>query len=60
MSQKLPVGGFKCIENTFRFSKDFIKNYNEDSDEGYFPKVDVQCPRKLHYLHNGLPVYLKE
>ena len=49
MSQKLPVGGFKCIENTFRFSKDFIKNYNEDSDEGYFPKVDVQCPRKLHY-----------
>ena len=36
MSQKLPVGGFKLVENTSQFSKDFIENYNEDSDELMF------------------------
>ena len=25
MSQKLPVGGFKYAENTFKFSKDFAE-----------------------------------
>ena len=28
------------------------KNYNEDSDEGYFLKVDVQYLEKLHKLNN--------
>ena len=32
----------------------FIKNYNEESDEGYFLEVDVQCLEKLHELHNDL------
>ena len=41
MLQKLPVDGFKCIENTSQFNKDFIENYNEDSGEGYFLEVDV-------------------
>ena len=41
MLQKLPVDGFKCIENTSQFNKDFTENYNEDSDEGYFLEVDV-------------------
>ena len=40
-SQKLPANGIKCVENTSRFDKDFMKNYNEDSDEGYFLEVDV-------------------
>ena len=33
MSQKLPVNDFKWAEKTFQFNKDFIKSYNEDSDE---------------------------
>ena len=33
-------------------NKDFIENYNEDSDERYFLEADVQFPEKLHGLHN--------
>ena len=47
MSQKLPVDGFKQLENTFQFNKDFIKSYNEDSEGEYFIEVDVQYPEKL-------------
>ena len=54
MSQKFSVGGFKWVECTSQFSKDFIENYNEDSDEGYFLEVDVHYFDKLHDLHNDL------
>ena len=46
---------FERIEDTSQFNEDFIKNYNEKSDEGYFLDVDVQYPEKLHELHNDLP-----
>ena len=39
MSQKLPVNDFKWVEKTSQFNKDFIKNYNEDSDIGYLLKL---------------------
>ena len=55
MSQKLPVHKFKWIEDTSQFDEDFIKSYNEESDEGYFLEVDVQYPEKLQKLHNDLP-----
>ena len=54
-SQKLPVNNFECIEDTSQFNEDFIKSYDEESDEGYFLKVDVQYPEKLYKLHNDLP-----
>ena len=38
-----------------RFNKDFIKNYNKDSDVGYFLEVDIQYPESLEKLHNDLP-----
>ena len=40
-----------------RIFNDFIKNCNEESDEGYFLEVDVQYLEKLklHELHNDLP-----
>ena len=38
MSQKLPVNNFERIEDTSQFIEDFIKNCNEESDEGYFSK----------------------
>ena len=55
MSQKLPVNSCEWIKNTSQFIEDFMKNYNEESDEGYFFEVDVQYPEKLHELHNDLP-----
>ena len=48
--QKLPANKFEWIKDTSKFNEDFIKNYNEERDEGYFLKVDVQYPEKLHEL----------
>ena len=59
MSQKLLIGGFKWVENTSQFSKDFIDNFNEDNDEGYFLEVDIQYPEKLHSPNNDLPFLLE-
>ena len=42
MPQKLPVNNFKWINDTSQFNEDYIKKYNEESDEGYFLEVDVQ------------------
>ena len=41
MSHKLPVNNFEWIKDTSQFSEDFIKNYNEKSDKGYFLEADV-------------------
>ena len=61
MSQKLQINGFKWIEDTSQFNEDFIRNYNEESDEGYFFENDVQYPEKLHDLHTIIShFYLKE
>ena len=51
----MPVNGFEWVEDTSQFNKDFIKSYNEETDERYFLEVDVQYPEKLHNLHNDLP-----
>ena len=55
MLQNLPVNNFEQIEDTFQFNEDFMKNYNEESHEGYFLEVEVQQTEKLHELHNDLP-----
>ena len=55
MSQKLPVNGFKSVEKLSRFNGRFIKNYNENSDIGYFLEVDIDYPKELFNLHKDLP-----
>ena len=55
MSQKVPVGGFKCVENTSQFSRDYIENHNEDSDGGFFIEVDVQYPKKYKFFTMVFP-----
>ena len=57
MSQKLPVNGFKWVEKSrlSRFNDIFIKNYNENSDKGYFLEVDIDYPKELFNLHKDLP-----
>ena len=42
MSQKLPVNNFEWIKDTSQLNENFIKSYNEESNEGYYLKVDVQ------------------
>ena len=41
MSLKLILNNFEWIKETFQFNDDFMKNYNEESDEGYFLEGDV-------------------
>ena len=53
--QKLPVNNSELIKDTPQFNYDFIKNYNEESDEGYFLEVAVRYLEKLHELNNDLP-----
>ena len=55
MSQKLPVNGFKWINDVSEIDENLIKNYDEDNDKGYILEVDVKYPRKLHDLHSDLP-----
>ena len=55
MSQKLSGNNFRWIEDASQFNEDFIKNYNEESDEGNFVEVDVQYLEKLRELYNDLP-----
>ena len=38
MSLKLPVNGFEWVEELSQYKEDFIKNYDEDSNKGYFLK----------------------
>ena len=54
MLQKLSVNNFKWIKDTSQFNENFMKDYNEESNEGYFLKVDVQYVEKLYGLHNDL------
>ena len=55
MSQKLPVSDFKWVEVASQNNEDYIKNYSEDTNTGYFIEVDVQYPQKLHEVCNYLP-----
>ena len=55
MSQKPPVKKFEWMEDSSQSYEGFIKNSHEESNEGYFLKVDIQYPEKLHKLYNDLP-----
>ena len=55
MSKKLPVNGFKWENDLSRFNENFIKNYNENSDVGYFLEVDIEYPKQLWSFHKNLP-----
>ena len=57
MSENLPVNGFKWVkqEELSNFNEDFIKNYDKNSDKGYFLEVDINYPKELIILHEDLP-----
>ena len=38
MLQKLPVNNFEWMKDTSQFDKHFIKDYNEESDNGFFSR----------------------
>ena len=60
MSQKRSVNDFEWKENIRKFDEGFIKNYDENSNEGYILEVDVEYSKKLfsgiaYNLHSDLP-----
>ena len=54
MSQKLAINGFEWVKNSSNFNKDFIKEYDENSNTGYFFEVDVEYPKTLFNSHKDL------
>jgi len=52
MSQYLPYGGFKWLENPEKFD---IKNVRKDSVLGHILEVDIEYPKELHDSHNDYP-----
>ena len=63
MSKKLPVNGFKWIDNNETagpiINEDFIKSYDENDNKGYIFEVDVKYPKRLLELHSDL-LFLSE
>ena len=56
MSQKLLVNEFIWYNDYLSdFNEEFVKNYNENSDEGYFFEVDIEYPKTLWRSHKELP-----
>ena len=60
MSKTLPVDGFEWVEDLSKIDEDFIKNYYENSDVGYFIEADIEYPKELHRLHGDLPFLLEK
>ena len=55
----LPVDGFEWRKDNFRFYKEFIQDFDEDSDKGYILEIDVNYPWELHKLHSNLSLLPK-
>ena len=55
MTEKLPVKGFKWMDDISMINEDFVKSYNKNSGKGYILKVDVDYPCELQNLHSDLP-----
>ena len=54
MSQKLPVNGFKWVEDLSEYDEDSIKSYSKEINRGHSLEVNVKYPENLHNLHNDL------
>ena len=55
MSQALPTGGFKWVEECNRLAAS-IGEHPADSSEGYILEVHLEYPEELHEAHNAYPL----
>ena len=55
MTEKLPVRGFKWVNDISKIDEDFVKVYNKNDNKDYILDVDVDYPSKLQNLHSDLP-----
>ena len=54
MTEKLPVRGFRWMEDISKIDEDFVKVYNKNDNKGYILDVDIDYPSKLQNLHSDL------
>ena len=52
MTEKLPVKGFRWMEDISKIDEDFVKVYNKNDNKGYIFDVDVDYPSKLQNLQD--------
>ena len=55
MTEKLPVKGFKWVNDISKIDEEFVKVYNKSDNKGHILDVDVDYPSKLQNLHSDLP-----
>ena len=55
ISQLLPTGGFKWVNDVSKFTPDEICKLAKHGSKGYLLEVDVKYPKELHDLHNDIP-----
>ena len=55
ISQPLPTGGFKWVDDESKFTSEKIDELVKRDSKGYLLEVDVKYPEGLHDLHNDLP-----
>ena len=56
INRTLPLNGYEWGDDSI-FTNDFIKNYDDKGDKGYFLEVDVEYPKELLSAHKGLPFF---
>ena len=54
--KKLPLNSFLWSSNLNKYTSNFIKNYNDNSDLRYLLEVDVHYPKHVHKLHSDIPL----
>ena len=55
MTEKLPVRGFRWMDDISRMDEDFVRGYDKNDIKGYILEVDVDYPNELQNLHSDLP-----
>ena len=55
MTEKLPVRGFRWMDDISRMDEDFVRSYDKNDIKGYILEVDVDYPNELQTLHSDLP-----
>ena len=57
---KIPENGFKWAKNLSKFNETFIRNYDKNSDIGYFLEVDIDYLKNYLIFIKICCFYLKE
>ena len=54
MTEKLPVRGFRWMDDISKIDEDFVKDCDKNNNKGYILDVDIDYPSKLQNLHSDL------